>query len=159
MNETSNKLYFGGIPTEPDVRKLMESYPVDGMKPGDLIGYEEIGTVIMEKVRSSRWKSVTTAWRKKLEDESKILLKCISDKMAFKVLNDDEKADERNKKQVEAGRKARKSLKIHLIIDKQGLSDKNKAEYDFYEQRAKGIIAAAQLRKPRLEPPTLKNDN
>jgi len=153
MNDNgTNNLFFGGIPTATDVKRIMDAYPVETLTSGKLIGYDEIGAVINEPVRSNRWRSVSNAWRKRLEDESSILIGCKPEKKAFVVLNDDEKVDQENRKYRGAMKGVRRSLKIHTLVDLKQLSDERRAEHHFYEQRAKKILSIAQLRQPKQLP-------
>lgn len=69
-NKTA-KPYFNGIPTDIDVENLMKSFGVP--REGETIQYSDIEKVIGVSREESRFKSVTNAWRKKLERESNIV--------------------------------------------------------------------------------------
>lgn len=58
------KPFFNGVPTDPDVRKLMEHYGIP--TPGTIIRHDEIETVIGSPWRSNRYRGVVEAWRRRL---------------------------------------------------------------------------------------------
>lgn len=60
-------VHFGGRPTGPDVRKLLEAFADKG--PGDSISYESIGQIIGESHGSSRFETVVGAWTRALLNE------------------------------------------------------------------------------------------
>jgi hypothetical protein len=69
------KVYFNGAPTGPDVRRLMDKWPK--IKANDAFTYEEVEAVIEYKRDEYRFKSIVTAWRKKLYGQYNIILECI----------------------------------------------------------------------------------
>lgn len=52
------RVFRGGLPTGPDVRRLMEAIPVALLVPGFVIAYEAVGKVIGEAWPSNRFKTV-----------------------------------------------------------------------------------------------------
>jgi hypothetical protein len=70
-------IYTGGIPTEPEVNSLFEEIGVPEI--GQVITYIEVERIIGATRKQSRWGSVVTAWRKRLERQHNILLKCPGD--------------------------------------------------------------------------------
>lgn len=59
-----SKLFLSGIPTEPDVKLLTETFPK--IEVGDEINYESVEAVLRLDRKSSRFRTVTQAWRKKV---------------------------------------------------------------------------------------------
>lgn len=59
----TDNLYFGGVPTGPDVDMLMARLDA---QPGSSFSYEEIASIIGVDPRHSRFSTVTGAWRAKL---------------------------------------------------------------------------------------------
>jgi hypothetical protein len=72
----SNQLHFGGKPIGPDIRRLEEKFGERG--PGDTITYEEISHVLDVDCKSTRFKTVRTAWMKHLFTEKNIASVCLS---------------------------------------------------------------------------------
>ena len=58
------KAFFGGVPTEADVRALNERWPA--LKDGDELSHEEVEAVVKQERGSNRYRSITTAWRRDL---------------------------------------------------------------------------------------------
>lgn len=77
-------LFLGGVPTGPDVLRLIESFP--DLKPGDEVTHERISSVIGQDRESNRYKSVVTAWRKKMFRDHNIDMEAVQN-VGFRVLN------------------------------------------------------------------------
>ena len=60
-------LFFGGLPTEPEAKKLMERFGV--LEVGRQILYDEIAEVIGVKYGTSRFRTILSSWRHRLEKE------------------------------------------------------------------------------------------
>lgn len=67
-------LFFGGVPTDPDIATLRNAYPVEDLTEGRVILYEDVGKLIMEGPKTHRFRTVTKRWRKMLEQENSIVL-------------------------------------------------------------------------------------
>lgn len=65
-------LFLGGVPTEPDVKKLIEVFGVP--KVGDELTYEQVAEVIGAPIRSYRFRTVTWAWRKLLDRQHNLIV-------------------------------------------------------------------------------------
>lgn len=73
MSKKRNTLVFSGaVPTEPDVRKISEAIGVP--EEGALIAKTEISDITGLEADTYRWKTVVTAWRKKLYREHNVVL-------------------------------------------------------------------------------------
>jgi hypothetical protein len=70
MSETNGNLFLGGVPTEPDVKALMVAFPE--IDPGAVVTYEQIESIINVKRGSSRFVTVTNAWRSRLLKDKNI---------------------------------------------------------------------------------------
>jgi len=142
--------YFGGIPTEPDVKKLVEHFPIESLTPGTVIPYKEVAEVIGVDASTSRFKTVTTSWRKRIESEYNCVIK--PPKMAnetFIVLYENEKPDYAIDEMRSAVKKARRSIVISSITNVSELSDEQKEKYDFVVARSGAMIATANIRGGR----------
>ena len=65
------KLFFGGVPTEPDVKKLHEAFGVPDR--GAVVSHSEIAAVIGVYRDESRYWTVVNRWRKDIEQEHGIV--------------------------------------------------------------------------------------
>lgn len=77
-------LFLGGVPTEPDVKRLTTAFP--NLKPGDQISHKEIEEVIGVQHGSNRYVCVTGAWRKQLVKVGNLRLAAIPG-IGFRVLD------------------------------------------------------------------------
>jgi len=160
MSKTGSSVYFGGVPTEPDVNKLIEAFKVQDMAPGDTILYSEVSKVIEQEYGTSRWQSDTNAWRKKVERVYGIIIGCDSVKpksdskdtedteyeKSFHILTEPDKVDFCGKKLRSAVKYARRSYIVAGNVDVKKLNDDQKKTYDFNRLTSSNIIATAQLR-------------
>jgi hypothetical protein len=151
------KMYFGGIPTAPDVDRIIEQYPIDKLEPGMQITYQTIAGIINQDIKSYRWKTVTSAWRKKIESDYNIIID--PDELepeTFVVLFEGGKVRLSRKKLRTSGRIARRSYEISARVDVKKLSDDEKKNHDFNVYKAAAVIASAQLRSKQPSLPTLQ---
>lgn len=70
-----SKVFFGGVPTDGDVKRLLEAFPDIG--PGDAISYVQVAEVIGVKHGSSRFRTVTNAWRKTVMRTQNFVLEAV----------------------------------------------------------------------------------
>ncbi len=68
----STKLFFGGIPTKPEVDALIAL--LDGKKEGELVSKTEIEDAIGCEIRSSRGGGIVAAWKRRAFRERNIFL-------------------------------------------------------------------------------------
>lgn len=72
----NGKMFFGGIPTEPDVKRLLAAFPE--IVPDALIPYESVEKVLGTTRPTGRFRTITTAWRKRLEREQNFILVAVA---------------------------------------------------------------------------------
>jgi hypothetical protein len=139
-------LYFGGVPTDLDVKKIREVYPEHQMRIGQVIPYSQIVAIIGANYGTSRFFSVTNAWRKKVESETSIILSA-QEGTHFRVLSETEKVDLSASKLVSAAKHARRSFVIANRIDVKQISQEDKQRLDHQVNVSSKIIASSKLRK------------
>jgi len=147
------EVYFGGIPTDPDIKQIREAFPEDQLNALDEIPYEDIENLLGIPQTSSRFRAVTNRWRKIVEDETGLVIGVIRGK-GFKLLNDEEKLDLSVGKLRTAVRQSHKSYRYASLVDAKALNEENKKRLDHITSRSAKVIAAAQVRtaieKPEL---------
>lgn len=74
-NGRAGKLFLGGVPVEPDVKKIETA--VGTPEEGKLIPYETIESILKLNRMSNRFKGVTDAWRRKLLRENNVRMLCV----------------------------------------------------------------------------------
>lgn len=82
-----SKLFFGGVPTGPDVDNLMKLEIV----PGSEVSYAVIEEIISARAGSSRFRTVTSVWRKRIFRHRQIVSK--AEGASIRFLTADEASD------------------------------------------------------------------
>lgn len=83
-----SKVYFGGIPTDGDVRNLVEHLGTP--RAGDEFTHEQVEAVIGATRDTNRYRSVTLAWRKRLMRDHNLDVAALSG-VGFRCLTDSER--------------------------------------------------------------------
>lgn len=76
MTTTSTKVVIGGVPTSPEVKRLLAAFP--DPQPGTTISHADIETVLNLSRDSSRYRTIITAWRRQLLLEQNIDIDALS---------------------------------------------------------------------------------
>ena len=147
------KLFFGGIPTEPDITALKESFPASTLKPGVLVSYQDIEKVISCAIRSNRFRTVVNRWREELEKDGGIVTRC-QNGVGVLVLSDSGKLDYAGDKFRSAARLVRRSSRIVARIDVQNLDESERDRLLKLEKRNAAVELIAASRRP-LELPQI----
>ena len=147
------KLYRGAIPTEEDIKKLREAFPDDELTPGAKIAYSEIVKVLGVGSRSCRFRTCTTRWRKRLEEESGVILVAIKG-IGFKITTDTDRLDLSTSKAKMALRAAHRSKEVGKTIDRQKLTEDEQKRLDVTLRFAAAIAGVDELRS-KASLPTL----
>jgi hypothetical protein len=69
-DDTRGRVWFGGLPTDVDVKKIEEAVEVE---VGHLVAYERLEEILGLTRHEGRFRSVVGAWRSKLRRERNIL--------------------------------------------------------------------------------------
>ncbi len=138
-------VFRNGVPTAPDVKKLLDTFPVHSMQEGQILSYDDVARIIGVHIRSSRFKTVTAAWRKTLEQTTKIVLKTLSGR-GFMVATDRSKLDMAVSKYNTATKMMTKAVVITTKIDTAKL-DSSERETMTKLQKNAGLIAVTNAAK------------
>ena len=68
--------YHGGVPTRPDVDKLVAKFGVP--KDGDVIAYTDIEAELGYKRHTARWVAVIGSWKRRLYRESNVFFETVN---------------------------------------------------------------------------------
>lgn len=71
MSEISD-LYFGGLPTAPDVRTWLDRWPIETLVPGKVLRPAELAAAIGVQPGQNRYRTVESAFRKMLRRDHNI---------------------------------------------------------------------------------------
>lgn len=130
-------LFRRGIPTEPDVVALMTRFGVP--EEGTPITYAEVADVLHLNVASSRFRTVTMAWRRQLESDHRVVLTARDG--AFTV-RDPESRISFSKSMTKAGyRRLGRANRVATDTDAERLSEAGRVNRDKVMQ----ITSKAQL--------------
>lgn len=149
---SGGKVFFGGLPTAIDVKKLEDRFGVP--EEGTLIRHADIEACIGVKWRTPRYTTVLNAWRKKLESPHN-LHTAVEPGEGLKILTADEAVDVRrvdwrkNVRGVKRTAMETKRIDPSKIVDPERLKMRDKLE----EVSSRVFMYAAQESKA-LKPPT-----
>lgn len=149
MNAAKHSLVFNaGIPTSPDIRKLMDQWPV--LSDGQRITKGEIAEVISTPSDSFRWKTVVHQWRRKLFREQNVLLKAIP-RVGYEVANPDERVGLAGAKYKSGLRHVRRAGDIVTRTDTRRLSPDARRAADHLCSVTVAVAMAAATEAKRLQ--------
>ncbi len=134
-------LHFGGIPTDPQVRRLRERYGDIQALRGTTIRHEDIEDLIGEERGGSRYKTITDRWRRQVERETGVVISGQGEALGigFRVLTDAEQVRFGVGQRVSAGRRI---LRWHSSVAN---TDPDKLDAPQRQARDFEIAAAAKL--------------
>jgi hypothetical protein len=121
--------YFGGLPTDPEVRKLRERFPDMESLKGMTITHEEIEVTINLRRDHDRYHTVTTAWRKRVAKDTGIIIRGDWPEtigIGFRVLSDSEMLRFSVDRRKRGGRMIRSSHIALANIDDSKLTDEER---------------------------------
>ena len=134
-------LFFGGIPTQPDVDKLEKVYGIPAI--GTVIPYQAIADLLGIALESSRFKTVTGQWRKKLDRIHNIVFRCIPG-AAFEVADSHGRVDLASRGYKMGVRKVVRCSNIAARTDRSTLSAEESRVCDHLERVASAHLLAAK---------------
>lgn len=141
----SKDLYFGGIPTEPDLKKIKEHYPDSSLQKGQIIFYEDIERILGVAKNTNRFRAVTNTWRKQVNEA--IGQRIGTEKgVGFKILTEPEKVNVSESKLRTAVKMARDSFIRSSEVDVTELTEEQKYTVENVHQKSGKLIATAQIK-------------
>jgi hypothetical protein len=118
-----SKVFFSGVPTKPDVDKLLAKWP--DINPGLVIEYSDIEKTIACNRKSHRYATVVTKWRKALYRDRNLVLEPLKGE-AFEVLAPNGRIDYAHEQFKSGLRKTSKAAHIVSTTDQSQLDDSRK---------------------------------
>lgn len=143
-----SRIFRGGVPTGPDVALLMALDP----QPGASVSYEEIEAAIGCDHNSPRFRTVTTAWRKRLFHER--LLQSVAQGGAFLFLTPEQAHDRAVFGFARLGRATGRVLVKAEAIDRRELPEAKARQHDLLRRelhlvRETMVKATWQINPPK----------
>jgi hypothetical protein len=148
MTTKKTNLYFGGIPTDPDVKKLREAYPHP--KEGDLITYEETEKLLGVKKNQMRWRTITWRWRRLHEHETSQVIGCEQGE-GFKVLLNHEKLEAGVGKVRHVFKTVRRARVLVGLTNASKLTVEDRKRMDHLSNRVAMLEGAARVEPKQIE--------
>ena len=135
------KIFGGGLPTEIEVHRLMETYqvPSEGLE----IPYDEVSALIACAVRTCRFRTVTSAWRSRLAREHNVYLSARDQR--FTVLAPGQRIDLGSAKLRSGLRSARRAHVIVSSTDRARLTSAEQAQSDHVQHVSASIVMQARV--------------
>jgi len=148
------KIGFGGMPTDAEVRQLMERFGVP--TEGEEISYDAITEVIGYGNNPNRWRTVVAAWRKRLFRDSNIIMRAGGG--MFVVLDPAARVDHSISGMKAGARKVRRSERVIVRTERNRLDEGYKAKYDHAINSASAIRLALRSEAARMKTPRLPEE-
>lgn len=138
-------IFGGGVPTAPDVKKLVDSIGIP--KEGDVVAYTQLEKLLRLNRDSFRFRTVLNAWKRKLFAENNVLMTSVPT-VGYKAADPSERIVD-SKSRVRSGFK---KVKMGSVVA--GSTDRARLSDDEKSQQTKlamihGQILLAQKTAPR----------
>lgn len=145
-----SKLFFGGIPTAPDVKKLREAFPK--IEEGTDFTHEQIQAVIGLHPKSTRYRCVTLAWRKEMLNEHNVEIAAVAT-IGFRALAGPERLDTNVRGFKQGARKQGKHLRRVGMVRAETLSQIEQDKQQHVMRLGAAVLAQAASMMKEIEPP------
>lgn len=117
------RIYLGGLPTAPIVKKLREAF--DSTGPGEIISYQALADASGLKQKTSRFTTCLNAWRGEIRRQLNIETIAVAGE-GIKLLAEGERADNSARTLKRGSRRVVKSYKQAAAIDTRKLTEEEK---------------------------------
>lgn len=145
-----SRMFFAGMPTEPDVKKLREHF--SELPEGLEIPHEEIETCIAAKRDQSRYRTIVTAWRKSLLNQNNVELGSVAG-VGYKVLTPGERLRHNYDGFQQGTRKQARSIRRVSIIPDDRLSLPERGKRDHIQRMGAMIVSQSAELAKTIDPP------
>ena len=144
-----SKLFFGGIPTEPDVLRIMAAiHPEEG----DEILHETVEDLIGCSRKSARYRTITAAWRNRMMRDHNVHIAALFGK-GFTVLRPTERVEYGIKRGISGVRTVRKGAYYAERAPSDQLDAVDKQKQMHMSRLATAVIDAANQSLRVIAPP------
>lgn len=143
--------FFGGLPTDLDVKKLAERFGVPA--PGTLLRHEEIAECIGAAWKSNRYRTVLNQWRRKLLKEQN-LDTIVEAGEGLKILRPIERVDASEADFKSSTRKLRKAAVRVSLVDEKTLDEPGRRRRDHLREVTSRLYMQAANESKALKPPS-----
>jgi alkylated DNA nucleotide flippase Atl1 len=144
------ELFFGGIPTAPDVERLVEK--LGDIKEGQVVAYDDISKIIREDKNTNRFRSVVGAWIRKMGRERNLVLEAVPN-VGYKVLLPSERVDYSGRKVRHGFRRIKRGASVARSTSRETLSEDQRRTVDHLSQIDATLRLAEATQAKRLQLP------
>ena len=120
-----SKPFFGGIPTKPDVDRLLTLE----VSEGDIIRHETISQKIGVEYGTNRYRGVVGAWRKTLLQQKNLLLVSLPN-VGYKALTPTERVSHGVRDFVKTSKKIRNNAYLLNLVPEENLTQADQKKRD-----------------------------
>jgi hypothetical protein len=145
-----DKVFFGGVPTEGDVKKLRETFK--DISPGVAVTHAGISASISVEPKTSRYRTVVAAWRKSLMTIDNLDLVALPG-IGYRCLTAPERVAESIKGFHQGTNKQVRSVQRTLTIRRSELEDADCKKLDHLQVFAAKILNIASEMMAEIKPP------
>jgi hypothetical protein len=147
-------LYFGGVPTDPDVKRIRDQWPDANLQSGQQIECGEVARAFGESTESTRFRTVTGRWRKLVERSVGLVIRKRGD--YFVVLKDGEVVNSNESDIRSAVKKTRRAGIRSTRVNVKNLSEDEQKRHDLHVKLTGKLLAVANIRNgspalPKME--------
>jgi hypothetical protein len=147
-------LYFGGVPTDPDVKRIRDQWPDANLQLAQEIPCEEVAAAFGERVGSNRFVTVTNAWRKHVERNCQLLIRKRAGN--FVILDNAGVVNHNDSKIRGAMRQVRRVAVRSTYVDRKKLGEDDLKRHDLQQSLTGKLLAVANIRNgspslPKME--------
>jgi hypothetical protein len=132
------KLYLGGLPTEPDVRRLREEL---ALREGDEVTHEQIEAILNLPRTSDRYRTITNVWRVRMLKDENMEIAAVPG-VGFRCLVPAERVDENVKRFQRGTRQQGRSLNRMRRIHPDTLDHVSKTKLDHAARLGAAVFQA-----------------
>ena len=144
--KVESKIYKGGVPTDTDVRMIRDMWP-DETLDGHIATKEEVAELIGAPVRSYRFGTVTSRWRRFVEEDTGKIIGLKQGK--FYVLSDTDKVDLTCSKQRTSIKAMVRSAQVSSRVDRRRISAMDKKRIEHAEMVSSRVLDVTRLHPPQ----------
>ena len=133
MTTKTSGIFRGGVPTEPDVKTLMQHIDIWGWAQGAIIPYSHVENVINVTKDSYRFKSVTASWKRRMLRERNMDVIAVAG-VGYRWLPEAERVTESVRDNVKHTKGIGRAVRRISLVRGEMLSDKERGQKDHAQQ-------------------------
>lgn len=127
---SNSKVFIGGMPYGPDIRRLADAFPLPSLKEGRIISHEELAGCLEPIARgSARYYAVVNAWISRQRNDNGVFIRWEHTR-GIKVLDPSEVLETAETRTKQKARQLGKAVKTFGWVDRSRLDQTGQKRYD-----------------------------